>query len=123
MITDRRDFVMRMIKQLADALARAMKLRREKKLDEALQALGDVTDQILGVPRPILDSLDPKSAAAMLANPFKVRIYARIVAEEAELAAARGLPADTLRARATALATLGGKADASEEGAFVQTVK
>ncbi len=99
----RRDYILRIIEQFAQALARIMGARRSGNLDEAARLLKETADGIFGSTRSMLDALEPASAATLLSSADKTRIYAALTAEEAELAAARGDAAKARAARRRAL--------------------
>lgn len=93
----RRDYILRMIEQFAQAMARAMGARRSGDLDEAELVVRETADGIFGPMRSMLDALDPLSAATLVADAEKTRVYAALTAEEAEIREARG---DAPKARA-----------------------
>jgi hypothetical protein len=95
-----RDFLKRIIEQLAQGLARALKLRREKKFEQARQALGELFDDLVGVPRALVDSMDAPSAAMLIGDAAKLRIWARLLSEEAALLEDEGRGAQATRSRA-----------------------
>lgn len=99
----RRDYILRMIEQLADVLARAMGLRRGGKLDEAERLVRETADGIFGSTRGMLDALDAASAATLLSSPEKTRAYAALTAEMAEIHEARGQAAKARVVRRRAL--------------------
>lgn len=80
-----RDYILRMIQQLAQAIARIVGLKREGKLDEALAALRETADGIFGPLGRTLDALDARSAASLLGSFAKVDAYARLTGEEASI--------------------------------------
>jgi hypothetical protein len=93
----RRDYIMRLIEQFAQVLARIMGLRKEGKLDEAQQLVNETAEGIFGSLRSMIDKVDASTAAGLLGVHEKVTVYAALTAEEAEIAAMRG---DTRKAQA-----------------------
>lgn len=83
-----RDLVMRLVKQLGEALARIAGLRRAGKLDDALQALGDTQRELLGEADALVGRVDAETAAHLLGHKQNVLIYAELLAERAEILAA-----------------------------------
>lgn len=81
----RQDYIQRLIEQFAAAFAALLKLRRERKLDEAQQLLRDTALSVLGMEYSTLTMADAASTAQLLAHPRRVVGLARLVAEEAEL--------------------------------------
>jgi len=79
------DYIKRMIQQLAGLLRRVLGLRDAGRDDAAIEELRRATEELLGVPWDVLGSVDPDTAGAMLGDPRKLVILARLVAEEADL--------------------------------------
>lgn len=92
-----RDFVMRIVRQLAELLARALKLKREKKFDEAAQTIEGGCGDLLGFDFGALALVDSASSAQLLAEPARIRAFARLLEELAEVHRAAG---DVAKARA-----------------------
>lgn len=93
----RPDYILRIIEQFAQALARILETRKSGDLDEAERLLRETADGIFGATRSMLDALAPSSAATLLSDRNKTQIYAALTAEEAEIRALRG---DDAKARA-----------------------
>jgi hypothetical protein len=85
-----RDYLLRMIQQLAEALGAVLTRRREGKLDEALQMLEEQQRGIFGPLGASLGKLDAPSVAVVLGTAEKARAYAMILAVEGEVRADRG---------------------------------
>lgn len=81
----RKDYIERLIEQLAAAFAALLKLRRGRKLEEAQQLIRDTALSVLGMEYSTLTMADAASTAQLLAHPRRVVGLARLVAEEAEL--------------------------------------
>jgi hypothetical protein len=90
------DYILRMIQQLAKAIARIVGLKQAGQLDEALDELRTTADGIFGPIRHTLDAIDARSAAGLLADGEKIEAYATLTAEEASI---RELMDDAPRAR------------------------
>ncbi|MBK9264374.1 MAG: hypothetical protein IPM54_31820 [Polyangiaceae bacterium] len=86
----RRDYILRLIEQFAEALARIMGLRKAGKLDDAQKLASETADGIFGALRVMIDQVDASSAAALLGSREKISVYAALTAENAEIAAAKG---------------------------------
>lgn len=84
---------MRMIQQLADAIARISGLNRSGKHDEALEAAEQAWDKLLDAPRELIDAVDTPTLAAMLREPAKLRGAAQLCHEEGDAFAGKGDPA------------------------------
>lgn len=80
-----RDYVLRLIQLLAQAVARIFGLKRAGKLDEALEAVGLTLDEIFGTLRITLDAIDPQTAAMLLADQERLEAYALLTGEEASI--------------------------------------
>jgi ABC-type nitrate/sulfonate/bicarbonate transport system substrate-binding protein len=74
----RSDYVMRLVKELAEVLARALKLRAENP-EQAKQVLIDACGELLGVEHRVLNMLDAQSAASLLGENVRIAVYAQLV--------------------------------------------
>ncbi|QSQ11860.1 hypothetical protein [Myxococcus landrumensis] len=92
----RKDYIERLIEQFAAALARLLKARREKRFDDAAQLLRATALDILGMEYDALLMVDALSTARLLGEPSRVKVLARLVAEDGELHDARGEHATAL---------------------------
>jgi hypothetical protein len=81
----RKDYIERLIEQFAAAFAALLKLRRERKTEEAQQLIRDTALSVLGMEYATLTMADAASTARLLGHPLRVVGLARLVAEEAEL--------------------------------------
>jgi hypothetical protein len=91
-----RDYLLRIIQQAAEAVARALKLLRERKSDEAEQALGEGY-AALGIDRELLLVLDAPTLRSQLADDEKVAIAVRLLLADAEVRRAQGQPKAAVR--------------------------
>lgn len=100
----REDYLIRQIKQLAEAIARMLKLRTEKRYDEAIAA-ADTLYEELGIPRGLHDVVDTPTLASMLRSADAIRVAAHLQVEEGHIYKAAGDPlmAFTKYRRATEL--------------------
>lgn len=94
-----RDYVMRIVKQLAELLARALKLKREQRYDEAAQTLEGGCVDLLGLEFSALALVDSASSAQLLGEPTRIRTFARLLEELSDVYFADG---DEERGRARA---------------------
>ena len=81
----RKDYIERLIEEFAAALARILKARREQRLADAQQLIQETALSSLGMEYGALLLADPASTARLLGNPARVKVLARLVAEEGEL--------------------------------------
>lgn len=89
-----RDYVMRLVKQIAELLARALKLQLAKKHDEAAEVLESGCLTLFGMDWKTLAWADSASAADLLKDAKKVSLFASLVEERAKLHVAAGEPAE-----------------------------
>jgi hypothetical protein len=87
-----RDYIDRLIQECAEALSRMLRLRRERKHDEALQVFSDAVDRILGPIRPLVERMEPDSAVDFVGpNQLdRLRLYAALLGQEGIVHRARG---------------------------------
>lgn len=105
-----RDFVVRQIRQLADAIARLVLGRpATAELDQAEEALRAAARDALKVDAQLLDRLAAESARTLLATPARMAAYVEVLSAQAILARAAGdiRRADSLTARVRALQETG----------------
>lgn len=88
----REDYLIRLIRQVAEALRRIMGLRQRGQYHEALTASGALYDELTTVPREISDALDTASFARLLGTAEKMRALALLFWEEARIFEASGDP-------------------------------
>jgi len=81
----RKDYIERLIEQFAAAFAALLKLRRERKPEEAQQLIRDTALSVLGMEYSALTMADAASTARLLGHPLRVVGLARLVAEEGNL--------------------------------------
>ena len=74
-----RDYVMRLVKQLAEFIARALKLANAAKPEEALATLRAACGQALGMEYEVLSMLDAKSAVELLGEKARVTAFIQLV--------------------------------------------
>ena len=74
-----RDYVMRLVKQLAAFIARALALSSSAKPEEALATLREACSSALGMEYQVLSMLDAKSAVELLGEPARVLAFIRLV--------------------------------------------
>lgn len=100
-----RDYLMRLVQQATEAMARAAGQRKEGRTLEARRTLDGALVDLLERHATLFAHLDAPTAARMLAAPDRVRMAARIVAHQAEIADEEGdsFEAHRLQARAIAL--------------------
>jgi len=98
-VFEERDYVMRMVQQLAKLLAAVLKLKSEQKYDEAVQSLEGACQDLLGLDFGALALVDSESGASLLRDVSRVRTFARLLEELAQLHASKGEEAKA-RARA-----------------------
>jgi len=92
-----RDYIMRLVKQLAALLAAVLKLKQEKKYDQALEQLQGAFPGFFGIEYRTLTAIDSASAGQLLGEAAKIKILARLIEEEAVVYHSRG---DELRCAA-----------------------
>jgi hypothetical protein len=95
----RDDVIMRMVRQLAAAIARIMKLRDAGRDEEALVEADHVWGELFGLPPGLLDSIGGPALAALLGAPEKVTAAIELLGHEADLFERRGDPARAAQRR------------------------
>lgn len=98
-----RDYIMRLVQQLAAVMRRILRLQEQEKYDQAQQEVEEAYGELLGLEHELLISLAPATAAPLLGEAGKIKIAARLLQAEAELAGRRGDAESAHRLRSRAL--------------------
>jgi hypothetical protein len=98
----RDDLILRMVRQLAAAIARTVKLRDAGRDEEALAEIDRAWGELVGLPPGLLDAISPEALQRLVGEGDKVRLVAELLRHEAELFERRGDPAKAARRRALA---------------------
>lgn len=109
------DYVMRMVKQLTEAIASIVRKLRGGSFDDAAVELAAAYDALLEHNRSFLELVDADTLAHLLGSSEKVLLLAKLSWLEANLAQARGDSAReaTLRTRARKLLAIAAREDTS----------
>lgn len=99
MSIQKRDYILRMIEQIAETLASIVGLKNAGKLDEAEQLVRETSDGLLGPLKATLPGLDAASVASLLGSREKLAAYAALVREEGSILEKRGDAESIKRAR------------------------
>jgi hypothetical protein len=101
-----RDFILRAIQQIGEALARIAGMRRSGRAEAALMEAQQTAAGILGPMASMVEGLDAQSATMLLAQPNKIRAYGLLVAERSAVHDALGDKSAALHDRLRALELL-----------------
>jgi hypothetical protein len=88
----RDDYIIRVIKQLVEAIARIAGFNRRGQHDDALAAAGRAWGDLIEGPPGLVDAVDTPTLAALLRDPAKIRIAAQLRYEEGHALAGKGDP-------------------------------
>jgi len=88
----REDYILRIIQQLVDAIARIAGLNRRGEHDKALAEAEQAWGKLLDAPRELIDAVDTPTLASMLRDPEKMRVAAQLLHEEGRALAGKGDP-------------------------------
>jgi hypothetical protein len=90
----RRDWLERLIQQLAQVLARALGYRARGDDAQALAEIHRATLDLFGIPRAMLLSLDARAALEVLSTPRLLTAALRLLDEEESILRSQGKVAD-----------------------------
>ncbi len=90
----RRDWLERLLSQLAEVLARALGYRARGEEAQALEEIHRATLELFGIPRSMLLSLDARTALEVLAAPRLRHAALQLLDEEASILRAQGKVAE-----------------------------
>jgi hypothetical protein len=102
----REDYLERMIRQLAQALARILGLRRRGETEAALEELDGAVAAVAGLDPRAVEASDPAVLAALLRDPARLAALGRLLAERAGVEDDRGEGERAAATRARALGLL-----------------
>lgn len=112
----REDYVIRLIRQFVDVLARIAGFRKRGEYERAQVEIGRAWDE-LGVPRDLVLATDLATAASLFRDADQQRVAAQLLAEDAHVMQAKGDPlhAAAMRRRAIELLMHARDAQARED--------
>jgi hypothetical protein len=88
----REDYLMRLIQQLAEFVARVAGFNRKGEHDQALTAAARAWDELLDAPREVIAGADSAALATLLRDPAKIRAAAQLCHEEGRALQGKGDP-------------------------------
>jgi hypothetical protein len=101
------DYILRMVQQLAAAIARIAGLNQREQHDQALADADRAWGELLGdIPPEIAGSVDSRTLAGMLRQPARIRLASQILGEQARALAGQGDAAGAARRARRALELL-----------------
>lgn len=92
----REDYIIRLIKQLAAAVARIAGHRKREEYEQAHAAIERAWEELFDIPRALVDRLDGPTLASLLNDAAKLRVAAQLLVEEGKTHAARQDPVHAL---------------------------
>jgi hypothetical protein len=84
------DYLLRVIQQLVDAIARIAGLNRRGEHDQAVVEADQAWSDLLGVPAELAATVDSRTLAGMLREPARIRLAAQLVREQARALTGKG---------------------------------
>lgn len=87
-----RDYIIRLIEQVADFLARISKSKREGNFAAGLREVQRAYDSVLDMDRQLFNIADSATLAQLLGPPERIRSIAQLVCAEADLLRLSGDP-------------------------------
>jgi hypothetical protein len=98
------DYILRMVQQLAQAIARITGLNQRAEHAEALREADRAWDEVLGdIPPELAGSVDSRTLAGLLRQPARIRLASQILSEQASALAGQGDAAGAARRARRAL--------------------
>ena len=88
----RQDYLIRLIEQLAHAIARIAGFNRKGEHENALEAADQAWGKLLDAPRELIHAVDTPTLAEMLREPAKMRAAAQLSYEEGRALVGKGDP-------------------------------
>lgn len=88
----REDYLMRLIQQVADFLAQIAGHERKREYEVAIDEAGRAWDELLGVPRGVVEVTDSATLAGLLRDPARIRAASQLLVAEARVVKGKGDP-------------------------------
>jgi len=88
----RDDYIIRLIKQLGQFLARMAGKRKDEDYEGAIAEAGKAWDELIGHPRELVEVVDSHTLAGMLKDPARMRAAGQLLVEEGRAYAGKGDP-------------------------------
>ena len=88
----REDYLMRLIQQMAEFVARVAGFNQKGEHDQALAAATRAWDELLDAPREVIAAVDSATLATMLRDPAKIRAAVQLCHEEGRALEGMGDP-------------------------------
>ncbi|NUO82641.1 hypothetical protein HUU05_21425 [candidate division KSB1 bacterium] len=85
-----RDYIMRLVQQLAAALTRIFKLKEQEKYEQALDETGSAFNELLGMSPELMAAFDSATLAQLLGHHQRVKTAAALFRAEGELYQRKG---------------------------------
>ena len=85
-----RDYLMRMVQQLAGVLARILRAKEQEQYDQAMQEAEKAYGELFGMEANLLRALDAATLAQFLGHREKIKACAALFREEGELHRLKG---------------------------------
>ena len=79
MSTIREDYVLKQIERIGELIALALGFKATGKTDHALRTVDAGLDELFGKERELLELVDAKTAARLIADPRKIKAYADLL--------------------------------------------
>lgn len=102
--TFEQDYILRLAKQLANLVARLLRLRDDGRVDEALTECDAAYGELFGLPSGLVDAMEASELAKLLGDTQRCDMMAELLETEARLCTARGHGDDAERKRRKAVA-------------------
>jgi hypothetical protein len=99
----KRDYILRIVEELARAIARITALRAKGSIEAAIREVEEAASAIAGMDLRMAGSVDTATVARHLADPVRMAALARLMHERATLAGDQGGAASAWRRRAVEL--------------------
>ena len=80
-----RDYIMRLVQQLAAVVARLLRLKEQKEYEQALREVENAYGELLGLSPAIVPMFDVATLAPLLGHSEKMKAIATLFCEQAEL--------------------------------------
>ncbi len=79
------DFVIRQIEMIGELISRALKLKVERRFEEALDILDEAMEEMFGHQADLLEMVDAHTAATLIGDAMKIRAYADLLKTRVDL--------------------------------------
>jgi hypothetical protein len=84
-VIEDKDYVLKLVRRMAEVLAKMIRHRQLKEHEQALQEVGGAYQDLFGVDERFVHMMTPQAVRAALRHPARIEAFANLLREHAKL--------------------------------------